>query len=736
MTDIITKASVTFDEVYALSNFYLNLYSIPFLFASIFILFLGSYIFIFAGDPKKKWAFLGFTLAFFFWLFGTFLTYSSREPQSVLVSLSMTYLGVSLISPTLYNYVCVWLGYDKKNKGLIYLGFLIATLLWLTITFSDLIFFAARKYYWGYHSQLTVAGGAVFLTFFIGYMLLFFQVLIKAYRAEEERIRKKQILLVAISFGIAYLGSSDFMPCYGREIFPTGGLMTVVATASLAYTIVRYKLLDIETMIHRTLFWVVSTVVAILPFVLVLYVGQDFFIRQSPSVRTSLLLVILILFSYYFHIVQPKIGEMLRLKSANLNRTMIAFSRRLTHLNDLRTLLQRLTRTIQKTILANGVAVFLVDEESQMMVPAMAKRIRGLEPISLETPFLTWIEKKNCVVVTRLVISDPEILPFKESFISYLDGMGAEVVIPFVHGGKLIGIAYLDKKESLKRYRSLDVKFLSDLRVPVSIALSNSMRLEDVSKLYKELQLLNEELEQRVEDRTKELIETQGQLIQAEKLATIGTMAGGVAHEINNPLTAVLTNAQILKMTANDDDIELIDMIEEGAKRCQEITKNLLNYARKENETEVFSKVNLYEVILGISNFLKYQLEQKGLTLSINSFSKEVFINGVKSELEQVLTNFILNSRDAIIAANREDGKIKIDLQEEDGKITLSVEDNGIGIEEKNLNKIFDPFFTTKDVGAGTGLGLSVSHGIMQKHNIHIEVASVLNKGTRFKLTF
>jgi two-component system NtrC family sensor kinase len=294
---------------------------------------------------------------------------------------------------------------------------------------------------------------------------------------------------------------------------------------------------------------------------------------------------------------------------------------------------------------------------------------------------------------------------------------------------RLIGLLNIGSKDNLQRFRGEEINFLSDLRRSAAIALSNSLQM---IAMQESLRRWNEELEIKVEERTRQLSETQAQLVQAEKMATIGTLSGGIAHEINNPLTAVLTNAQILKLDARAEDREAIEMIEEGAKRCQVIIQKLMKYARKSPVSEVQERVDLVRVVHNVMAFLKFQLQQENIDMSVDG-SGPHWVMGNANELEQVVTNLTLNSKDAIRQAGRA-GRIAIDLSSDAGWILMRVSDNGTGISEANIKKIFDPFFTTKEVGKGTGLGLAVTYGIVEKHRGRIEVASRPGEGTVFSV--
>ncbi|MBI4711344.1 MAG: HAMP domain-containing histidine kinase, partial [Candidatus Omnitrophica bacterium] len=200
------------------------------------------------------------------------------------------------------------------------------------------------------------------------------------------------------------------------------------------------------------------------------------------------------------------------------------------------------------------------------------------------------------------------------------------------------------------------------------------------------------------------------------------------------PLTAVLTNAQILKMTAEPDTKDSLDLIEEGAKRCQAIVQKLMKYARKTAEETPHKDVDLRDVVKGTCALLGFQFQQENIEVEMK-LGIVPPVQGIANELDQVLTNLLVNARDAVHAAKTK-GKVVVETRETPEAVELVVTDNGIGIPKENQKKIFDPFFTTKDVGSGTGLGLAVSFGILKRHNATISVDSKPGKGATFTVRF
>lgn len=239
----------------------------------------------------------------------------------------------------------------------------------------------------------------------------------------------------------------------------------------------------------------------------------------------------------------------------------------------------------------------------------------------------------------------------------------------------------------------------------------------------------------KLESAYKELKETQEQLHSAEKLASIGQLAAGVAHEINNPLGSIMLYASMLKKkvekSSNDqqssDDLKLIM---EEANRCKNIVANLLNFARQGKLK--LSNVNVADLISSCIKSIKVNPEFVQISFSVNELSDDLIIEGDSDQLKQVFLNLLVNAGEAV-----ESGTVKlvtVNVNRDKENLFADIIDSGCGIPQENLNKIFTPFFTTKKMGKGTGLGLAITYGIIKMHKGEIKVKSVEGKGTTFTI--
>jgi len=231
-----------------------------------------------------------------------------------------------------------------------------------------------------------------------------------------------------------------------------------------------------------------------------------------------------------------------------------------------------------------------------------------------------------------------------------------------------------------------------------------------------------------LEQTIEQLQEKQARLVEAEKLASIGKLAAGVAHEINNPLTAVLTFSILMleQMPADDPRHERLRRIVQETRRARNIVRQVLSFAKEAPLKTI--RINVNQPVTEIMDALIAQEAFKDieLTLDLADNLPDIYIDPV--QIGQVVLNILLNATHAITPP----GKIHVSTRVADRFIEFITSDTGKGIPEENLPKIFDPFFTTKDKSRGTGLGLAVSYGIIKKHGGEIEVRSKLNEGSTF----
>ena len=268
--------------------------------------------------------------------------------------------------------------------------------------------------------------------------------------------------------------------------------------------------------------------------------------------------------------------------------------------------------------------------------------------------------------------------------------------------------------------------------------------LHELKKAKEDMEVYNRTLEQKVMERTAELKATQEQLIQSAKMAAVGQLGAGVAHELNNPLGGILGYAQFAMEKFRKPDLSLNDLktcqsyveyIERETIRCKKIVENLLKFSRLPFSSKL-APLEVGKAVEETIAVMERQLDINNVKVELQLSPDLAKVLGVVNQVEQVFTNLILNAQQAmpeggtikIIAENVTDEKTRRPT-----RVKISFSDTGCGIPAENIPRIFEPFFTTK--GKGTGLGLSVSYQIIQEHSGTIDVKSKEGEGTVFVIT-
>jgi len=318
------------------------------------------------------------------------------------------------------------------------------------------------------------------------------------------------------------------------------------------------------------------------------------------------------------------------------------------------------------------------------------------------------------------------------------------VVSFFVH--RLVQVPLNDLENGARRLASGDL----DQTIPVrsadefgELAASFNSMTAALKNSQEELREWGRTLEEKVARRTQELRLAQAEAVRGEKLASVGLLAAGIAHELNNPLTGILTFSHLIrqKMPDGSPDAEDMDLVIRETKRCAAIIRRLLDFAREKTPEKKFADLN--QIIEDTARIIERPAHLRDIEIATD-LAPDLPPVWVDADLvKQVLMNMLVNAQHAI----EEKGSITVRSRRcpeprrpEPGTepvpmVEISIVDTGCGIPEKDLHRIFDPFFTSKGVGKGTGLGLSVSHGIIKAHGGAIEVESKAGEGSTFRVT-
>jgi signal transduction histidine kinase/putative methionine-R-sulfoxide reductase with GAF domain len=391
---------------------------------------------------------------------------------------------------------------------------------------------------------------------------------------------------------------------------------------------------------------------------------------------------------------------------------------------DIDEILRLVLEGVIKNIGFDRARLYLVDEVRNILECRMAAGIDEDKIKGIALP----LDPRNSVVARSVFEKQPFIIPdasqdprvnplLKEKF-----NLHSLVVIPLLVQEKALGAIAADHVEPGKNLTRETLESVMTFAQQAGLAIQNAFR-------YQELKRFSQQMEEKIQTTTADLRKTEAQLFRSEKLAALGQLAAGIAHEIRNPLTSIniLINSIREKMTGEISYQEDLGVIEEEIHRINEIVEQFLRFAKPAPPLLKKTKiVSLFEETLQL---LRPQLERQKITVQKDLRTLPPMTID-QEQMKQVILNLLMNA----IQAMPKGGRLKLNGQvsEDDEWVQLSIQDSGIGIPPEDINKLFDPFFSARE--GGIGLGLSIAHRIIDQHHGRIEVESTPGKGTLFMI--
>jgi signal transduction histidine kinase len=297
--------------------------------------------------------------------------------------------------------------------------------------------------------------------------------------------------------------------------------------------------------------------------------------------------------------------------------------------------------------------------------------------------------------------------------------VGSALAVPLMAEGRVLGVLTLDHTEP-NHFHSRHIALMMAIAHQAATAIEKA-------RLHNEVTHLADVLAERVEERTRELKKTQAQLIQAEKLAALGELAAGIAHEINNPLHILRAYLEYMASQAQPGDsfLEFLEPMQNALENITRLAGQLRDFSRPASGE--WKPLDLNQAVDNVLRLVRKELMHYNIEAeqSLGSYLPEV--KGDIRQLEQVFLNLVLNARDAMPGG----GRLTIETRADTDAVYAIFADTGVGIKDENLNRIFEPYFTTKE-DRGTGLGLAICHRVVTQHGGRITVSSQLGVGTTF----
>lgn len=709
-------------NIFNINNYSFNIFAVPV--ATVGFSMIGMGIFILKRNcvHKTNISFSLVCLSVSIWLIATALGTLSINKEIAKFWFKIDNFGVMFISVNVYFFISSFLKL-RRLKSII-LGYSIAFVLAILTLFTNLLVVDSKEYFWGFFPIWDVlAYPALFL--FFGYMLASFINLIVEYNKESSSLEKNKIKYLLIAFLGAYTGSVDYLPTFGIEIYPFGYVSVALFLTIVGYTIIKYQLMDVRVAITRaSLVLLIYSPVLILPFI-----SGD--LLNGTKLWYIPILSALVLASagpYLYNNIRKRAEDIILAKQKQYQNLLIEASKDITLIKELDKLLKLLARVISKGVNVAHVSIFIQDTDKNTFelretTRKIDKNICIEQSISKDSPLAKFFKNhKRVIIFDELNAGKPN-----QVMLNTFMSLDAEVIVPFIIQGELIGFMVLGKKLSKDIYTKDDVGVFQILSYQVALAIENAVFYEETGKSL-------------------------AQQFHEHRLKSLGQMGSKMGHQVNNRFHVILVETEkahyltlkkLEKTVLTDEQKkiikeldELMTMIEGEAVRGGDIAKRLTGFSRKGVN---IVPIELNELIESIMPLLSCKFDPKELNLKIDVEDTEFKIRGDTAQLQDIFFNLLDNANDAHTRKkeyhdNEHKPKTTIKAYVKDKMWHIEINDNGIGMQDEDLEQLFLPFFTTKGADKGTGLGLSIIKQMIDHLGGTISVKSEYLKGAKFNI--
>jgi len=705
------------------------IYVASFVVGSAFLV-MGLLVWMLRRDREESWAFGIFSAAVAVQLLTSFDTYRQTLGYER-STLNFFFLAAAVFHLfTVYPFEPAWIAPRRWLRGVLYATALLALPLIYLEGRHGVPFFALAQIGFG---LLLVASVVSLGSFAIER---------RRRRAEHDVARADVLLLGSLGsfFPVLALIVAESVLRTGFPVY-LALLWFIVFPISVAYGIVKKELFDIRNVMRSSAAYGAATL-AITGLYAALVAAADAALiklhmdARSPQFTVAFLFFAILAVNPLRNRLQALVDRLFDRDRGRDRQTVREVSEAMVSMLSIQEIVERIVRALSDAMGVERSMVLLLSEDERVLRAEAWSGSFQLDPkefaLSTEHPVCKylWMRRQD---VSRGDLDDERDSSMRDACYELFDRLDVVLLVPVLFGVDLLGVVAVGKKLSGERMTADDRQLLLTLANQSSIAIENAKAFDEIAKL-------NETLEARVEERTQELQATQAQLMQSEKMRTLGQLVAGVAHELNNPIGFVHANLKLL-----DEYVAKLARLQESGgdtTKAREAIQKLLSRSREGTERvtkivadlRAFSRMDQGELALANLNdeiertLTLMEPRCKNCIEIARDFGALPPVRCHAGQLNQAFLNLLMNACDAI----GDSGRIAIRTRAENGHVHLEFEDSGPGIPREVLDRVFEPFFTTKPVGKGTGLGLSLTHGIIERHGGRIWVETPEPSGTRF----
>jgi len=692
----------------------MNSYALSALSTAITSILLGFYVYFRNRRISINKIFCLLTLSIFIWSIGVCLTVSASNPKTAIFWGKIIYVGAILIIPFFMLYVFVLLDKRKEKKRILFFTCII-TFIFFMMNFTNLLVGGVITKPPSYEYRYDVSPGKILPLFYLFFMISISYAhyeLIKVYRTSFG-LKRNQLKYVLLASIIGFLGGlSTALPVFNINIYPFGSYFISLYVFLLGYAIVKHRLMDITIVFKKGVTYAYASLLLLIPLFLSVIYGQKATFKAVNYPFSIFILAAIVIAAYFFPKVKVRaektVEQFIFKNKYDYKKTISDLSKVMVSILNTNDLCKEIITTTTDAMMVEKVSIYIFDEEKgfyELYESIGLKKEEMVSSYHKEDPIFRWIEEHKEIFIREELeryTTNAEVL----AVAGIMRQMESEICIPLITKQKLIGIINLGKKGRGEMYNHEDLELLTTLSNQAAIAIENATLYENLSKAKVQMQ-------------------------RADRLASLGTLTAGLAHEIRNPLVAIKTFTQLLPGRFDDDEFRnhFLNVTAGEVDRISSLVNELLEFARPSQPN--LNKEDLNQIVEKMLLLVATESRKKNLQIirEFHEYLPPVVMD--KEQMKQVFLNILLNAIDA----TPENGTITVGtkLVERNGYqdfAQIIVRDTGKGIPKEDLDRIFTPFYTTKH--QGSGLGLSISHQIVQEHHGSIEVKSEEGKGTTF----
>ncbi len=660
-----------------------------------------------------------FVLSFATWNVGEFIMINSGNPETAVLGVKIIFAGLAYAPVFFLHFSLVFpvkqrIPFFRRNNLVIL--YLIPAVI-LTLFFSSFqidiqrleqmknVFYYALKFEEPYVFQvfIVIIGCAASIYVYWGIRNLISA--LKITRLPKQKLQIQYLIFGIVSVGVVGAGinlSNHFLKL-GWPVFFLASLYAILVSLFFAIALIKYRLLDIHVLIRGgILYSSLSGFILAVYVLLIKNIGEMISQAYTPKslfVESMLILVLVYMLRPFQRKAEDWIDRFFYVERYHYRRKFMEFNRALIELIDLEDVFGTTGRFISETLHIESIAILLLDDEGEEYTIRYEENVREQLKIRPNSSLIRHLRKSG----KGAVLEDLRIEKGLEEEAEHMLSLGFSVVVPIILKEKLIGLMVLGRKANQKDYTNEEIEIMDAFSNQASLAISRALMYQDMS----------------LKDR---------QIMQSEKMASLGELAAGIAHEIRNPLAIIAGSAETMKKREDGETKEeMVGYIMEESDRINTMITNFLDFA-KPKEPELVN-CDIVEVIRKTIQLILPQATTQNVDV-VGKFPRYPLNIEVDPEMIQhAFMNIELNALEAM----EHGGVLRIDVtRNQGGRVLIRFSDTGRGVPPKISRKIFDPFFTTKE--GGTGLGLSIAHNIVESHRGTLTNTSNEEKGTTFTI--